>query len=80
MIEIMLDILINLDPGLEFCLSAGLKQQTDPLDYLINVKQIFNEFLAHLDGLLLLPNYNEKRNHTRMRELAKNTYLPFKYL
>ena len=78
MIEIMLDILLNLDPGLEFCLSAGLKQQTDPLDYLIEVKQIFNEFLAHLDGLLLLPNYNEKRNHTRMRELAKNTYLPFK--
>ena len=77
MIEIMLDILLNLDPGLEFCLSAGLKQQTDPLDYLIEVKQIFNEFLAHLDGLLL-PNNNETRNHTRMRELAKNTYLPFK--
>ena len=78
MIEIMLDILLNLDPGLEFCLSAGLKQQNDPLDYLIEVKQIFNEFLAHLDGLLLLPNNNETRNHTRMRELAKNTYLPFK--
>ena len=57
MIEILIDVFVSLDPGLEFCLTAGLKQQTDQLEYLIEVKHIFNELLSYLDVLLLPNNY-----------------------
>ena len=56
MIEILLDIFLNLDPGLEFCLHAGIKQQNDQLEYLVNVKDAFNDVLAHLDSVLFSSN------------------------
>ena len=53
MIEILLDVSLSLDPDLNFCLNAGLKQQSDRLEYLLFVKKNFNDFLSHLDRLLL---------------------------
>ena len=53
MIEILLDVSLSLDPDLNFCLNAGLKQQSERLEYLLSVKKNFNDFLSHLDRLLL---------------------------
>ena len=52
MIEILLDVFINLDPNLEFCLHAGIKQQSDQLNYLLLVKEALNDILVHLDGVI----------------------------
>ena len=56
MIEILLDIFLSLDPNLEFCLHAGLKQQEDQLSYLIKTKGVFNEALIHFDAKILASN------------------------
>ena len=56
MIEILLDVFLNLDPGLEFCLQAGLKQQSDQLAYLVLVKEAFNDLLTYLDTVMFLTN------------------------
>ena len=56
MIDILLDVFLNLDPGLEFCLQAGLKQQSDQLAYLVLVKEAFNDLLTYLDTVMFLTN------------------------
>ncbi len=75
MIEILLEVFVSLDPSMEFCIDAGLKQQSEPLDYLVQVKANFNDLLEHLDETMLPPN---SKSQTRMRELAKLIYAPFK--
>jgi hypothetical protein len=53
MLEILLDVYSNLDPKMDFCIEAGLKQnQANPLDYLIQLKKIFKEHLAKLVEIL----------------------------
>ena len=53
MLEILLDVYSNLDPKMDFCIEAGLKQnQSNPLDYLIQLKQLFNQHLAKLVDIL----------------------------
>lgn len=79
MIEILLEIYSGLDPRLDFCLDAGMKQQTEPLQYLIDVKQQFNLHLIDIDNLLLSdPSKGGTRSHGRMRELAKVFFAPFR--
>lgn len=57
MLEILLDVYSNLDPKLDFCIEAGLKQnQSNPLDYLIQLKQLFNQHLAKLVEILTKGN------------------------
>ena len=53
MLEILLDVYSNLDPKMDFCIEAGLKQnQSNPLDYLIQLKQLFNQHLSNLVQVL----------------------------
>lgn len=50
MVEILIDVYSSLDPKMEFCIEAGLKQNQDnPLEYLIRLKQLFKN---HLDQLV----------------------------
>lgn len=65
----------SLDPNLEFCLNAGLKRQSDPIGYLIQVKGEFNLFLIHLDSSL---DSTSPKIQTKLRELSKVIYIPFK--
>ena len=60
MIEILLDVFLNLDPGLEFCIQAGIKQQSDQLAYLVHVKEAFNDTLIHLDTVMFVANSDTK--------------------
>ena len=61
MIEILLDVFFNLDPNLEFCLHAGIKQQSDQLSYLLLVKEAFNDVLVHLDGVIFASDTGKER-------------------
>ena len=70
MIEILLDVSLSLDPDLNFCLNAGLKQQSERLEYLLSVKKNFNDFLSHLDRLLL--------DNTHGKYLPKSILLNFR--
>jgi len=49
LVEMLLDVFKNLDPSLDFCFQAGLKLQSDPLDYLTNIKLSFNQFVQQLE-------------------------------
>ena len=77
MIEILLDVFLNLDPGLEFCIQAGIKQQSDQLAYLVHVKEAFNDTLTHLDTVMFVAN-SDTKSQARMRELSKVIYAPLK--
>lgn len=52
MIQVLLEVYCNLDPKMDFCLDAGLKQQSEPLSYLVELKGVFNKHVAALDELL----------------------------
>ena len=102
LIEMVLDVFKNLDPGLDFCFQAGMKLQTDPLLYLKDLKVTYNSFLKFLDELfrsleetgktrrmyifnnkpffryLFHFGFSGSRHQTRVRELAKLIYAPFK--
>ena len=57
MLEILLDVFANLDPKMDFCIEAGLKQnQANPLEYLIQLKKIFNQHLINLVEILTKGN------------------------
>ena len=57
MLEILLDVFANLDPKMDFCIEDGLKQnQANPLEYLIQLKKIFNQHLINLVEILTKGN------------------------
>ncbi len=72
LIEILVDVFLSLDPGQEFCLNAGLKQQSDQLTYLIQVKQILNNFLSFTDELLVTSHSGNLDSEAMQNDLNCN--------
>lgn len=73
LIELYIDLLINLTP--EFCLHIenNLKQMSDPLLLLLQLKQITQQFAGNLKSL----TDNLNQNPSQIIALAKAVYLPY---
>ena len=52
LIQVLVEVYSNLDPKMDFCIDAGLKQQSEPLKYLMELKGIFNKHAGALDEML----------------------------
>lgn len=50
--EIYTDLLTSLDPSFNECIDAALKQQTDKLGLLSEIKQITKQFAVNLSNLI----------------------------
>ncbi len=51
-LQSLLEAYAGLDPRLDFCLEAGLKQHQEQLDFLIEVKETVDAHVQNLDELL----------------------------
>jgi hypothetical protein len=52
LILVLKEVFMDLDPKLDFCIEAGLKQQDQPLNYLIMVKQVMNDHVSAWNNLI----------------------------
>ena len=48
LVELYADALVSLDPNFNSCIDAALKQQTDQLTFLMELKQITKHFAVNL--------------------------------
>lgn len=77
--EVMVDVLSSLEPSLHFCIKAALKQQDNPLLFLIDLKQITDRFARGIElAITSIDSDNLQKPHTAM--LAQTLYAPYRPL
>ena len=52
LIQVLIEVYSSLDPKMDFGIDAGIKQQSEPLKYLMELKGIFNKHAKALDEML----------------------------
>lgn len=72
--EIYIDVLKSLDPSINECVDAGLKQTSDKLPFLHEIKQIMQQFATNLLNVL---NSQSKPNKEKDLLLLQAIYHPF---
>lgn len=52
LVEVYTDLLLSLDPSFNECIDAALKQQSNKLDLLLQLKQITKQFANNLQAII----------------------------
>ncbi|XP_035211268.1 conserved oligomeric Golgi complex subunit 7-like isoform X2 [Stegodyphus dumicola] len=75
--ELLVDVLTNLDPSLAFCIDAGMKLQSNRLQYLIELKQITDRLAKSLE--ISIHSVEPKElNSAHVILLVKTIYAPYR--
>lgn len=75
--DILCDTLSSLDPSVSFCLVSAIKQQPNPLAFLIDLKQIIERFAKSLASTIRAHNPGALLEAS-VQQLATTIFLPFK--
>ncbi|XP_015928975.2 conserved oligomeric Golgi complex subunit 7 isoform X1 [Parasteatoda tepidariorum] len=75
--ELFVDVLTNLEPSLSFCIDAGMKLQSNPLQYLIELKQITDRLVKSLE-ISIHANDSKLLCDAHVTLLVKTIYSPYR--
>lgn len=71
--EVYADVLISLDPSLNMCIDAALKQQSKPLLFLMELKTITKNFARNLQVAVA----NQIKSNDVAEKIIKGIYAPY---
>ncbi|XP_067003846.1 conserved oligomeric Golgi complex subunit 7 [Anabrus simplex] len=77
LIELYADVLVSLDPSLNMCIDAALKQQTDHLTFLMEMKQLTKHFAGSLQVAIESTSQAKPVNKELILTLARAVYSPY---
>ena len=78
MVSVLLEVYYGIDPRFDVCIDDGLKAQSDPLSYLIELKKTFNTHSNNVYKILMKGNSDISECNASLREFAKIFFSPFK--
>ncbi|XP_065171053.1 conserved oligomeric Golgi complex subunit 7-like [Atheta coriaria] len=78
LVDLYIDVLASLDPMMNECLDAALKQTSDKLYFLLEVKQMLQQFAGSIDDVLknIQPNISGEKS-TLLRQTIYNPLVPY---
>lgn len=75
LLDIYIDSITNLDPSMEECINAALKQTNDKLSFLQEIKQTMQQFAKNLGALADIKTKSKDNKH--ILPLLEAVYRPF---
>lgn len=75
LIDVYTDLLTSLDPSLNDCIDAGLKQQSDKLGLLLELKNITRQFGNNMFGLIDNNPQGEFKNYFHFPQIKTKQLL-----
>jgi len=70
--DLVMDVLDNLDPSLEFCMEAAMKLQQDQLQFLLDMRSNTDSFLGQIETLI------NGAQDTKVRDVGRSVFAPYK--
>ncbi|PSN54981.1 Conserved oligomeric Golgi complex subunit 7 [Blattella germanica] len=77
LVDLHADVLVSLDPSFNVCIDAALKQQSDQLTFLMEMKQITRHFAVNLQVAVESATQGKPVNKPIMLRLAQAVYSPY---
>ncbi|KAJ9592818.1 hypothetical protein L9F63_015509, partial [Diploptera punctata] len=79
LVELYADVLVSLDPSFNACIDSALKQQTDQLTFLMQLKQVTKHFAVNLQKMLEMLSSRTRKsvNKEMLLSLAQAVYSPY---